>query len=104
MNTYEAVTNQIIALLEQGQIPWHKPWTGGSSAAISYHTGKPYSLLNQLLLAKPGEYISFLDCKKAGGHVKKGAKAKTVFSGNRGSLKSGMQTARSFWMPKASPS
>lgn len=78
-NVYEEVTNQIIALLEQGTIPWHKPWTGAADGAISYHTGKPYSLLNQILLQKPGEYITFNECKKNGGRVKKGAKAKHVY-------------------------
>lgn len=76
---YEEVTNQIIALMEQGQIPWHKPWTGTSAGAISHNTGKPYSLLNQILLQIPGEYITFNQCQKEGGKVKKGSKAKHVY-------------------------
>ena len=47
---YAAVTDRIIAQLEQGVIPWHKPWTGIQGGAISGTTGKPYSLLNQMLL------------------------------------------------------
>lgn len=78
-SVYEEVTNQIIALLEQGKIPWHKPWAGGSRCAVSYHTGKPYSMLNQFLLQEPGEYITFEECKKNGGRVKKGSKAKHVY-------------------------
>lgn len=31
-----------------------------------------------MLLGNPGEYLSFNECKKLGGHVKKGAKAKIV--------------------------
>ena len=76
---YEEVTNQIISLMEQGQIPWHKPWTGTSAGAISHNTGKPYSLLNQILLQIPGEYITFNQCQKEGGRVKKGSKAKHVY-------------------------
>ena len=76
---YEEVTNQIISLMEQGQIPWHKPWTGTSAGAISHNTGKPYSLLNQILLQIPGEYITFNQCQKEGGKVKKGSKAKHVY-------------------------
>jgi len=79
MNVYEEVTNQIIAMLEQGVIPWHKPWTSGAACAISYHTGKPYGILNQILLLKPGEYITFDECRRNGGHVKKGSKAKRVY-------------------------
>ena len=75
---YTEITNEIIAQLEQGIIPWQKPWTGAADGAISYSTGKPYSLINQMLLRKPGEYITFNQCKAAGGHVKKGAKAKFV--------------------------
>lgn len=75
---YTEITNEIIAQLEQGIIPWQKPWTGAADGAISYNTGKPYSLINQMLLQKPGEYITFNQCKAAGGHVKKGAKARFV--------------------------
>ena len=78
-NLYEEVTNQIITIMEQGQIPWVKPWTGTSAGAISHNTGKPYSLLNQLLLQIPGEYVTFNQVRKEGGRVKKGAKAKHVY-------------------------
>ena len=47
------------------------------TGAISYATGRPYSLLNQFML-KPGEYITFNQCKEKGGKIKKGAKAKMV--------------------------
>lgn len=76
-NIYEEVTDRIIAEMENGIIPWHKPWCGVRSGAISYATGKPYSLLNQLML-KPGEYITFNQCKAKGGKVKKGAKSHMV--------------------------
>ena len=75
---YEAITNEIIRQLESGIIPWNKPWAGVRSGAVSFSTGKPYSLLNQLLLLKPGEYATFNQIKAAGGSVNKGAKAKTV--------------------------
>jgi len=76
-NMYEEITNAIIEQLENGQIPWRKPWAGVSDV-ISHETGKPYSLLNQLL-KRPGEYITFLQCQKEGGHVKKGEKATSVY-------------------------
>ena len=74
---YQQVTDRIIAQLEQGVIPWHKPWIG-RGAAISHSTGKPYSLLNQLILGKPGEYLTFAQCIKEGGHIRKGEKASFV--------------------------
>lgn len=75
---YSEITDRITAMLEQGVIPWEKPWSGISSGAISHATGKPYSLINQLLLGEPGEYVTFNQCKQEGGSVKKGAKAKMV--------------------------
>ncbi|MBR6569589.1 MAG: DUF1738 domain-containing protein, partial [Clostridia bacterium] len=47
MDIYKEVTDRIIAQMEQGNIPWHKPWIA-SGSAISRSTGKPYSLLNQM--------------------------------------------------------
>lgn len=75
---YAAITDRIIAELEQGLIPWEKPWTGTRSGAINHVTGRPYSLLNQMLLRQPGEYLTFKQCENEGGKVKKGAKAKFV--------------------------
>ena len=49
-DVYEIVTERIINELENGIIPWEKPWTGVSSGAYSRATGRPYSILNQLLL------------------------------------------------------
>jgi antirestriction protein ArdC len=76
---YQEITDRVIALMEQGTIPWHKPWAGTKAGAISHTTGKPYSLLNQCLLQVPGEYATFLQIKAEGGRVKKGAKAKTIY-------------------------
>jgi antirestriction protein ArdC len=78
MNLYEEITSKIIEQLEQGIIPWEKPWTGTKSGAISRSTGRPYSFINQMLLGKPGEYMTFNQCKQEGGMVKKGSKAKMV--------------------------
>jgi len=79
-NPYEMVTDRILEIMKQGKIPWDRPWTGieGEDAAISYVTRKPYSLLNQMLLEEPGEYLSFKQAKELGGNIRKGAKAKIV--------------------------
>lgn len=78
---YQTVTDRIISQLEAGTIPWRKPWvcTGQpSNTAISHTTGKPYSLLNQMLLGNPGEYLTFKQCQQEGGKVKKGERASIV--------------------------
>lgn len=75
---YKAITERIISQLERGIIPWRKPWSGTPNGPISYATGKPYSLLNQMLLGKAGEYLTYNQIQEAGGRVKKGSKAKMV--------------------------
>ena len=77
MDIYSEVTTRIIAQMEEGVIPWQKPWVANGKA-ISRSTGKPYSLLNQMLLGRPGEYLTFKQCQEAGGKVKKGEKASMV--------------------------
>ncbi len=79
LDIYSAITDRIIEALEQGTVPWHKPWVGSGSGCISYSTGKPYSLLNHLLLGGiSGEYITFHQALQAGGYVRKGEKSKMV--------------------------
>ena len=77
IDLYQTITDRMIAEMEQGIIPWKKPWMA-SGAAISHTTGKPYSLLNQMLLGKPGEWITFSQCQQEGGRVRKGEKARMV--------------------------
>lgn len=76
MNIYEMVTNRIIAELDKGIIPWHKPWTG-TAGAWSRSTGRAYSLLNQWLMPA-GEYATFNQIKKEGGKIVKGSKGYPV--------------------------
>lgn len=78
MNVYEMVTDRILEKLKEGKIPWKKCWKSASSYAYNRVSKKPYSLLNQLLLSKNGEYASFKQWKKLGGHIKKGAKGEIV--------------------------
>ena len=71
MDVYTIITEKIIKELENGKIPWNRPWTGTRAGAYSGATGKPYSLLNQMLL-NPGEYwtfkqISETTCSEASG-------------------------------------
>lgn len=77
MDIYAEITNRIIDQMEQGTIPWQKPWVA-SGSCVSYATGKPYSLLNQMLLGRPGEYATFKQIQAVGGYVKKGQKASMV--------------------------
>ena len=77
MDIYAEITNRMIKEMESGIIPWKKPWMT-TGAAISHTTGKPYSLLNQMLLGRTGEYLTFKQVHAEGGFVRKGEKAHMV--------------------------
>ena len=71
ISVYEIVTDRIIRQLEQGTIPWRKSWVGVTGWAVSA-SGRPYSILNQLLLDSPGYYYTWNQVKKLGGRVRDG--------------------------------
>ena len=73
----EMVAERVLEELKNGVIPWNQPWFG-SDRFVSHVNGKHYSLLNCMLLGKPGEYATFNQISKEGGKVKKGAKSKIV--------------------------
>jgi len=76
---YAEVTDRIVKQLEEGNIPWHKPWTGGINGAFNRVSKKPYSILNQCLLKHTGEYASFKQWTELGGHPRKGTGEIVVF-------------------------
>ena len=77
MDIYKIITDRIIEQMESGNIPWEKPWVSAGQC-ISHSTGKPYSLLNQMMLKRPGEYITYKQCIEEGGYVKKGEKSSII--------------------------
>lgn len=77
MDVYSIVTDRIIQALEEGTVPWQKPWIG-SGRAINYVSRKPYKGINTLLLDQPGEYLTFKQCESLGGKVKKGEKSNMI--------------------------
>lgn len=70
---YEIVTNQIIERLEEGTIPWRRPFQ--SHIAVNWQTQRSYRGINTILLPE-GEYATFNQIKKAGGKIKKGEKSR----------------------------
>lgn len=77
MDVYGIVTEKILKALEEGTVPWQKPWIG-SDRAINYVTRKPYKGINTLLLDQPGEYLTFKQCTTLGGKIKKGEKSSMI--------------------------
>ena len=78
-NVYQMVADKIVEQLQQGIVTWQRPWTGiKDGGAISYVSRRPYSFLNQCLLCKPGEYITYKQVIDLGGKIRKGEKASYV--------------------------
>lgn len=93
IDAYQVVTDRICELLEQGFIPWNRPWAMAATMAWSGQDGHAYSLLNQFLLADPekkyknwdelskdiaGEWVTFKQAIDRGGNVKKGEHGRKV--------------------------
>lgn len=77
-SVYEIITERIIEQLENGVIPWQKPWTGTHSGAYNRISNKTYSLLNQMILKHDGEYATFKQWSDLGGKIRKGEKSEVV--------------------------
>lgn len=67
-NVYEIITNIFIKSLQEGHIPWHKGWTGGS--AYNYISNKAYRGINPWLLPDNGGYVSYKQIQDKGWTLK----------------------------------
>ena len=74
----ERITELVIKQLEEGKVPWRKPWTSAGYAPTSLTSGKPYRGINTLLLAILGEdyerslWLTYKQAQALGGNVRKG--------------------------------
>jgi len=75
VDLYKTITDKIIKRLEEGTIPWRKPFQ--SMEAVNWVTQKPYRGINAILL-DGGEYATFRQINEAGGRVKKGEKSELI--------------------------
>jgi antirestriction protein ArdC len=81
MNVYEIVTEKIVNLLEQGIVPWRRPWTS-TGLPRNLVSKKPYRGINYFLLSA-SKYVSpfWLTMRQAnelGGHIRKGEESTAV--------------------------
>lgn len=76
---YDRITDRIIALLEQGTVPWHRPWKAKTGLPRNLVSQKPYRGINVfMLLALSYEspfWLTFRQVSQLGGCVRKGEKA-----------------------------
>lgn len=82
-DVYTLVTDNIVAALDAGTIPWHKPWAAAGGMPRNLASRKPYRGMNVLLLSLGQPYLSpwwltFKQAQDLGGHVRKGEKSSLV--------------------------
>lgn len=81
---YKVITDQIIEMLKQGEIPWEKPWISRANCNLrSKHVYKGINrLMTAAVAAKNGwvspYWVTFNQVRELGGKVKKGSKATYV--------------------------
>lgn len=76
------VTERIVKALNEGTIPWRRPWFGGEEAPRNLVSGKCYTGINALLLScltfESPYFVTHKQCKARGGKVRKGEKSNMV--------------------------
>ena len=79
-DVYQMVTDKILAMLDEGVVPWHKSWS--TTGPINAVTGKAYRGINIWLLGmtpySDTRWITFKNAKAIGGSVKTGEKGTMV--------------------------
>ena len=77
-SVYEIVTERILEKLEQGTIPWQRPWSGGGCPR-NLVSGKEYRGVNVWLLGSQDfsspYWLTFKQAKQLGGSVRKGERS-----------------------------
>lgn len=83
---YQAITDQVLELLEAGTAPWRKPWNAAAGMPKSLTTGKEYRGINPFLLhmsalqqgfASP-YWATYKAIAERGGQVRKGEKGTLI--------------------------
>jgi antirestriction protein ArdC len=82
---YQLVTDRILALLEQGVVPWKKPWKTRGGPALppsNLLSLKPYRGINVFLLIAQGFgspfWLTFKQAQARGGHVRRGERGTPI--------------------------
>jgi antirestriction protein ArdC len=81
LDVYQLVTDQVIALLEKGIVPWQKPWNS-AGMPMNLVSKRPYRGINLWLLNalsyELNLWVTFEQLKKIGGSVIKGEHGQIV--------------------------
>ena len=80
--TYEQIADYIISQLENGVVPWRKPWTLPPGMFPQNVAGRPYTGINSLMLGmttyQDPRWLTFRKAKELGGSVKRGEKGMRI--------------------------
>ena len=94
IDIYSRITNRIIADLEQGTRPWHRPWSvahaEGRIVLPLRHSGIPYRGINVVMLWSAAvaagyacpTWLTFKQAIELGGNVRKGERGELVVYAN----------------------
>lgn len=81
-DVFEAVTDQILAKLEAGVVPWQTPSLARVGLPRNLSTGKAYSGINIFLLGahefQSPYFLTFLQARELGGCVRKGERGMLI--------------------------
>ncbi|WP_224984487.1 ArdC family protein [Geomonas agri] len=81
-NIYDVINSRIIELLQQGTVPWRKPWHSATNTPKNLISKKEYRGVNVFMLAcqeySNPYWLTFKQCQHKGGHVRKGEKSTPV--------------------------
>ncbi len=82
-DVYQIITDRIVQQLENGVVPWHKPWKAGAHGWPKNLVSKrDYRGVNVFLLSctdyELPYWVSYKQAKQLGGHVCKGQKSTLV--------------------------
>lgn len=79
---YDVINSRIMELLEQGTVPWRKPWNAVSNMPKNLISRKDYRGLNVFLLScmpySSPYWLTFKQVQDRGGYVRKGEKSTPV--------------------------
>jgi hypothetical protein len=94
-DVYTRISNRIVADLEQGVCPWHRPWnaehTAGKITRPLRHNGIPYKGINVIMLWSASVvngyacplWLTFKQALELGGNVRKGERGALVVYADR---------------------
>ena len=83
---HDIVTDRILAALDSGSVPWHRPW---STVGVPRNatTNRAYSGINRVLLGmasyQDSRWLTYKQATHLGGHVRKGEKSSLVVFWNQ---------------------